>query len=187
MALPHFTLLGRTLYTDIYSSHLQQVLRCSSITAIEEFSPAPRRISLYLRHFPTLLRPRTGALRHDLLPLSLTHYREPLISCNPRMEDARGLTKRLLPCWNWASGGRAATALPACCSPAAPAMLRRSYDGVTKGFKGNQAMVTVSGRSGRRDELARNQGACRGLDAILTPQPRVRRASFAFVHSTRPL
>src|ERR1035437_1739838 len=39
--------------------------------------PAPnvltRRISLYLCRFPTLLRPRTGALRHDLLPLSLTH------------------------------------------------------------------------------------------------------------------
>jgi hypothetical protein len=33
-----------------------------------------RRISLYLCRFPTLLRPRTGALRHDLLPLSLTHY-----------------------------------------------------------------------------------------------------------------
>src|ERR1035437_2933877 len=27
-----------------------------------------------LCRFPTLLRPRTGALRHDLLPLSLTHY-----------------------------------------------------------------------------------------------------------------
>ena len=32
---------GWALYTDIYSSHLQQGLRCSSIAAIEEFCPAP--------------------------------------------------------------------------------------------------------------------------------------------------
>src|ERR1035437_364652 len=61
--------------------------------------------------------------------------REHLISCTPLMEDEHGLTKRLLPRWNWASGGRAATALPACCSPAAPAMLRWGYDGVTMGLR----------------------------------------------------
>ena len=65
--------------------------------------------------------------------------------------------------------------------------LRWGFEGVTEGFKGNQPPVTVSGRSGRRDESARNRGAFRSFDAVLAPQPRFRRASFAFVHSTRPL
>jgi hypothetical protein len=63
--------------------------------------------------------------------------------------------------------------------------LRRGYDGVTMGFKGNQAMVAVFGRARRRDEFARNQGAFRGLDAAVAPQPLIRRPSFAFVHCTQ--
>jgi len=73
-----------------------------------------------------VVRHEKGADERDFHPAG-----EPLISCTPRMEDARCLTKRLLPPWHWASGGRAAMALPACCSPAALAMLRRSYGGVT--------------------------------------------------------
>ena len=63
--------------------------------------------------------------------------------------------------------------------------LRWGFEGVTKGFKGNQPPVTVSGRSGRRDELARNRGAGRGFDAALAPQPFLGRPGFAFVDSTR--
>jgi hypothetical protein len=73
---------------------------------------------------------------------------EHLISCTPRTEDARCLTKRLLPRWNGGSGGLAARALPACCSPAGLAMLRRSYDGVTMGLRWGYDGVTMGLRWG---------------------------------------
>src|ERR1035437_7632795 len=50
------------------------VSECARPRAQQAPNVLTRRISLYLCRFPTLLRPRTGALRHDLLPLSLTHY-----------------------------------------------------------------------------------------------------------------
>jgi hypothetical protein len=50
--------------------------------------------------------------------------------------------------------------------------LRRGYEGVTKGIKGKQGLVTVSGRSRQRDKFVRNPSASPGFDATLATRSR---------------
>ena len=54
-----------------------RLAECARPRAQQAPKSPTRSVSLQLGYFPTLLRPRTGALRQGILPPLLTHYSEP--------------------------------------------------------------------------------------------------------------